>query len=421
MWNTHKPDKFKKMRIAFIGDLQYWKAEIEELGRKMEQIKRFSPDLSIVMGDFGGSKMRSAEGLEETKEYVSRAGCPFHAIFGNHDVEYWPDNINAYDPEATYRGVFGCCPNRSFKINGVLVVCLSIERQPPETMITPYTVYISEQQYLWAKNDIESNRDMPCIIVAHAPVAGSGLRCDRPMHNAALDTYLDQTFEARRWVELLRDNPQIKVWVSAHFHLGHDYDTAITKRGGVVHISCGVVTCCTRDERCHTRIADITEDKRLLVYTLDHNNDDKLILDAEIDLTGKNEPLGRIAAPKEREVLLGDDEPVCVWYDPKDDIYYISTQKGMLWEYDMGLLDISGALSYENPVKELARTDKRLCMEFAAGGFGSVELGSRKRWQYKDSLPQELKKEEALTGEKLQKPTFIVTKAKEGRYIQIFG
>ena len=93
---------------------------------------------------------------------------------------------------------------------------------------------------------------------------------------------------------------------------------------------------------------------------------------------------------------------------------------GMLWEYDMGLLDISGALAYENPVKELARTDKRLCMEFAAGGFGSVELDSRKRWQYKDALPQELKKEDSLTGEKLQKPTFTVSKAKEGRYIQIF-
>ena len=76
------------MRIAFIGDFQYWKAEIENLEYKMKQIAEHNPDLAIVMGDFGGSKMRSVEGLKETKHHVDLIGCPWLAIMGNHDVEY---------------------------------------------------------------------------------------------------------------------------------------------------------------------------------------------------------------------------------------------------------------------------------------------------------------------------------------------
>ena len=407
------------MRIALIGDLQYWMPWEENLDFKMKQIKNFSPDLSIVMGDFGGSKMRSAEGLEETKEYVSMVGCPFHAIFGNHDVEYWPDNRFAYDPEGTYQKVFGECPYTSYIINGVLVVCISIERQPFETFITPYTVYVSDKQYEWAKKEIEDHRDMPAIIIAHAPVAGSGLRCERPMHNAALDTYLDHTFKAQRWVDLLSDNPQIKVWISAHFHMGHDYESSITERHGVVHISCGVMTCCTRDERTHTRIVDITEDKKLLVYTLDHNNDKELLFDAEIDLTGKEKNKGKIACPKDHEVLIGaEDSPEKVWYDPFHNRYFVSTAQGMLWEYIEELSDFCGAVAYEKKVKELYVKENRLILVYDDFEISSVDLDSRGRWAYKDTLKQEITKEKEIYGTLLPAVEYTTRDSKEGIYIK---
>lgn len=406
------------MRLAIIGDLQYWKAEVENLGFKMEQIKKYKPDFSFVMGDVGGSQMRSETGLLETKEYVSRVGCPFHLIYGNHDVEYWLDNAGQYDPEATYRKVFSECPYKSYIFNGVLVVSLSIERQPVESFMTPYTVYISDEQYEWAKREIEDNRDKPCIIIAHAPVAGSGLRCDRPMHNAALDTYLDQTFKAQRWVDLLRDNPQIRVWVSAHFHMGHDYDTAITEREGAVHISCGVMTCCTRDERAHTRILDITDDRRLLVYTLDHSNDSELILDAEIDLTGKEESKGKISRHGKHEMLIGaDDAPVKAWYDEIHERYFVATEKGMLWEYQDKLSDFCGTLSYERAVERAYIDGCRLVMEYSDRTYASVDLNSRHRWQYKDSLDQDIRAEEGVYGKPLTEITFTTRDSKEGVYI----
>jgi len=407
------------MRFAIIGDLQYWKAEVEELSFKMEQIRKYKPDFSFVMGDVGGSQMRSEAGLLETKEYVSMAGCPFHLIYGNHDVEYWPDNRFEYDPESTYRRVFEESPYISYIFDGVLFVCLSIERQPYESFITPYTVYISDAQYEWAKDVIEKNRDIPCVMIAHAPVAGSGLRCERPMHNAALDTYLDQTFKAERWVKLLRDNPQIRVWVSAHFHMGHDYESAITEREGVVHISSGVMTCCTRDERAHTRIIDITEDKRLLVYTLDHNYDGELILDAEIDLYGKEKSKGRIKRPQRHEILIGDgDMPESLWYDERHKSYYVSTEKGMLWEFSEELCDFCGALSYEKKVSGLFLENDMLVLEYADKTAVSLDLTSRKRWQYKDSLPRELNICSSVFGKKLPYVSYDTYPSKEGIYIK---
>lgn len=406
------------MKLAIIGDLQYWKAEVENLGFKMEQIKKFDPAFSFVMGDVGGSQMRSEEGLLETKEYVSRVGCPFHLIYGNHDVEYWPDNRFEYDPEGTYRKVFGESPYTSYIFNGVLVVCISIERQPYESFITPYTVYVSDKQYEWVKNEIESNKDKPCIIIAHAPVAGSGLRCERPMHNAALDTYLDHTFKPQRWVALLRDNPQIKAWVSAHFHMGHDYDTAITQRNGVVHISCGVMTCCTRDESCNTRIIDV-KNGRLTVYTLDHNNDKELSEDAVLDLTGAEAPKGRYYIPQKGEILVGeDDSPTAVYKHPYLDRYYVATAKAFLWEYDGELWDFTGTLAYERKVKSLSADSDRLYIEFADGEIRSVDPHSRKRWQYTDHINQEYIPESELKGDILKTVPFSTFSKKEGIYVK---
>lgn len=147
------------MRIAFIGDLQYWKAEIENLEYKMKQIARHKPDFAVVMGDFGGSKMRSAEGLKETKDHVDLIGCPWQAIMGNHDVEYGPDNINAYDPMGTFRQVFGKEPWSATVINGVLVLCITVERQPFENMRTIHAVYVSDKQFAWAKQQLEAYKE----------------------------------------------------------------------------------------------------------------------------------------------------------------------------------------------------------------------------------------------------------------------
>lgn len=406
------------MRIALIGDLQYWMPEEENLAYKMGQVAKLKPDLAVVMGDFGGSKMRSAAGLEETRYHVEMIGCPWQAILGNHDVEYDPDNVNDYDPFGTFRKVFGKEPYCSIEVNGVLLLCITIERQPLESMRTIHAVYVSDSQFNWVREQLLAHKGMPTILITHAPMAGSGLRCDRPLHCAALDTYMDQTYNVNRWPALLKEFPQIKAWCSAHYHLGHDYDTAITEKDGVVHISCGVMTCCSRDESKHTRILDITDDKKLIISTLDHNNDAELKRDAVVDLTGAEPPNGRISPVVYGEMLLGEDAPEKVWYSEEYGRYYISTAEGNLWEFICSLNEFGGAISLKNKVNELSVDGDRLFLGYENGTFASVDLHSRMRWYWNNLLSQESREEGSLCGEPLPTVDFTTRNAKEGVYVK---
>ncbi len=405
------------MRIAFIGDLQYWKAEVENLEYKMKQIAAHHPDLAVVMGDFGGSQMRSVTGLEETKAYVDRIGCPWLAIMGNHDVEYNAEYMIDYDPVATFRDVFGKEPYSATVVDGVLLLCLTIERQPLDTLRTIHAVYVSDEQYEWAREQLKKHSDMPTILVTHAHLAGCGIRCDRPLHTSATDTFLDQTFKPERWQALIKEFPQIKAWCSAHLHMGHDYDSAITYKDGVLHISCGVMTCCTRDKSSNTRFIDI-KDQKLIISTLDHNNDNELIFNASLDLTANEPPSGRFYTPKKGEILIGaEDYPTAVYKHPLLDRYYIATDQEFLWEYDGELWDFIGTISYERMVKKLFAEAQRLYIEFADGEIASIDLTSRKRWQYTDHIIPDRRKEEKLLGTSLSSIPFKTRNSKEGIYV----
>ncbi len=406
------------MKIAFIGDLQYWKAEIENLEYKMKQVAAHKPDLAIVMGDFGGSKMRSVEGLEETKYHVDLIGCPWQAIMGNHDVEYNEEYMYNYDPVATFREVFGKEPYSATVTDGVLVLCITIERQPLDTLRTIHAVYVSDEQYEWAREQLKKHEGMPTILVTHAHMAGCGIRCDRPLHTSATDTYLEQTFKPERWQALTKEFPQIKAWCSAHLHMGHGYDSAITYRDGVMHISCGVMTCCTRDESCNTRIIDI-QDGKMFVLTLDHNKDENLMLDACLDLNSNNPPKGRYYLPKKGEILVGsDDKPTAVYKHPYLDRYYIATENDLLWEYDGALWDFTGTIAYGEKTKSLSADSNRLYIEFGDGEIVSLDPHSRKRWQYTDHINRESRPEESLKGEMLETIPFTTFRKKEGLYVK---
>lgn len=406
------------MRIAFIGDLQYWKAEIENLEYKMKQISAHKPDLAIVMGDFGGSKMRSVEGLCETKHHVDLIGCPWEAIMGNHDVEYNAEYMYDYDPVATFREVFGKEPCSATVIDGVLVLCVTIERQPIETLRTIHAVYVSDKQYEWVKEQLKKHAGMPTILVTHAHMSGAGIRCDRPLHTSATDTFLEQTFCPERWQALVKEFPQIKAWCSAHLHMGHDYDSAITYRDGVMHISCGVMTCCTRDESCNTRFIDINNGK-LSVLTLDHNNDKELTLDATLDLNANEPPEGRYYIPQKGEILVGaEDEPTAVYKHPYLDRYYVATKNDLLWEYDGSLWDFTGTIAYEEKIKSLSADSDRLYIEFDDERILSVDPHSRKRWQYTDHINRDSRVESELKGKMLEAIPFTTFTKKEGVYVK---
>lgn len=400
------------MRIALIGDLQYWEKEEQNFEHKLSALRELCPDHAYMLGDFGGRYMRKAEGYAETKELLSRLNCPVTVIHGNHDVEFGRDNYNSYDPAALLWDCFGLETNRAQIMNGVLFLSLSCEPQPLSGMRSIYSTYQSDKSFEWVKNQLELNKNIPAVLITHAPLAGCGIRREPPMHPAAGDTYIEQTFNPLRWHELLKSHSNIKAWVSAHLHMAHDYNRAISSYLGCVHISCGTMTGCSRDDKYHTRLLDIKE-KSISVYSYDHITD-TLIYDAEIDLVG-NDHKGKIYTAQLREILLGQDKPISVWQDL--DRCYISTEAGLLWEYEEAYNDISGALVREGTLKEISADKERIYIRTETELF-SVEKFSRGRWDIQGAFTDpERRKEKEMRGKPLLKIPYRLYPEKEGNYI----
>ena len=402
------------MRIAFIGDLQYATAKEEKLDEKMRAVGALRPDFAVMMGDFGGSHMHSVGGYRETKQYMDMIGCPWGAILGNHDVEYAPFDPDVFDFETVFVREFGREPYFTFLRDGVLYIAFGSDRRPAEDFRTHNAVFISDGRYDWVRRTLDAHPGVPTVMVTHAPAPGSGLRRVMPLHAAATDTYLDQTFKAERWLALQRDYPQIKMWFSAHLHMSHDYDAAVTHVGGVLHVSCGVMTVCARDDVHHTRILD-ADGSAATVYTFDHDTGE-LSVDLTLDLPG-GAPRGRFKVPSGREMLLGDDLPAHVWRCGTLSRHYIATRGGLLWEYLDGICEFGGAIALETPVTRAAYAGGRLFFEGAHGVF-SVDAESSGRYErIGGCTPRDDRREDALPLPEMEEVPFTTRDSKEGLYV----
>jgi hypothetical protein len=351
-------------------------------------------------------------------------GCPYHAILGNHDVECFPHNYYDNAPVAEYREAFGRDPWRAEFIGGVLFVFVTVERQPCEPMRTINAVYASDRQFRWVEEQISAHPGAPTVIVSHAPSAGSGLRCAPPLHCGALDTYLDQTYDAARWRRLIREYPQIRAWFSAHFHMGHDYDSAISERRGVVHVSCGVAFKYSRDDQRHTRFADI-DGGQMRILTFDHDRADTMLAeDAAIDLSAGTPAVGRVSREPEGEMLVGtgSGEGEGVRFVRRVGAlgrYYIATARGVLWEYDPALAEFTGALTLRRGCADLRYDGERLYFEDGVGERFSLDPASRDRFEQIGGItPQEKRAESALRGEPAENVAFTTRESREGLWVR---
>ncbi len=391
--------------------------ENENIIPMMEQLAALDLDFAVIMGDIGGGRMRTLEGFKETYDLARHLDCPYHVILGNHDTEVYPDKEVQFDSVGTYRRVFGTEPNYSFAHNGVLYICLSVESQPMETMRTIHAVYVSDEHFAWVKDQLDANPGMPTIFISHAPIAGNGLRCHRPTHTSSQDTYLDQTYNAERWGALLKEYPQIKACFSAHYHLGHDYETAITEADGVIHVSCGTLVW-GRDTSQQTRVIDVTEDKKLKIYTVDHKPGGAFREDVVIDLTGREKPSADIFKVRKGDVFLKEPKAVKVWHSRNFGKYYIFTDEKFLWEYDPELHDLTGAIVRYEDVEDLRETADKLVFS-KNGKTYSVDPHGRGRFDcYSGFAEQELTEEETGIGEPVPEVPFENVSRKDGIYVQ---
>lgn len=410
------------MKIALIGDLQYKHGEQETLRGYMAQIASWQPDLAVFLGDMGPDGMRGTkEGMLDCRGLFDLLPCETIALLGNHDVEYRPDSKTRFHrPEQWRREVFGSeTPWRAVRTERFQILCLSTERQPEETLLTQHALYSSEEQYQWARAQLESHPALPTIILSHAPVAGSGLRCCPPVHHAATDAFMGQNFDPKMWTQLLRDHKQIFLWASAHFHMGHGYDRAITDRGGVVHASCGVMCSCSRDGTRQTRLMETLPGGTVRLLTMDHLAGGTVAQDAEVYPDGRS-PRGRFCAPDAQEILIGDDHAVAAWDSPETGRVFIATQAGRLWEYDRNLSDLTGTLCVGEQTNGAALNGGRIFVQGASGVFSADANAPTRFLRLSGFVPQERRAEEAMPEEGLLHPiAFTTHRESEGEYVTL--
>lgn len=408
------------MRIAVIGDLQLSPEEHDQLTQYIHQVNQQGPDLAVFMGDMGyHGRTGSLEGMQVARQVLSQLACPFIPLMGNHDVEYLPGEQPERTPEQWYAQVFGCGQNRFAAVEkNVLLLGVSVERQPTDQLLTRHGLYVSDEQFRWVESQLQLHSDKPTILFTHAPMAGSGIRNCPPTHSAATDAYLDHSYAPERWKSLARQYPQIRAWCSAHFHMGHHYPTALTWAENVLHISCGVMTSAARDRSRQTRILDITDEGRLEISTLDHLAGSILPPEVSMSLSGERVAPQGVHVHSRQNVAIGADRALQVFSLPEKHRFFITTDQGKLWEYDRELGEILGALRKKALVLSMAYDQGRFFWQENSGEVYSVSSVDRARFDLLDGLaPQNIQKEASMPDDLLKQASFEQVEFPEGWHI----
>ena len=115
--------------------------------------------------------------------------------------------------------------------------------------------------------------------------------------------------QSRKFIEIVRENPQIKGWFSGHFHLSHDYEDSMSfpegnNRGSCVFGQTAVMTArSTRDGRRQSRLIRGNKDG-FEICTVNHAKGGEVRVDATVTYC----PDGGVSAVQahEYEELSGD-------------------------------------------------------------------------------------------------------------------
>jgi len=116
--------------------------------------------------------------------------------------------------------------NKTVLYGNILFILLSDEKDSKAT-------YISDESFLWWKEQVEKNRDKIIVIMTHAPLEGGSIIFS--------DLTDRKILRSERFLEILRKE-KIDLWLSGHLHVPHFFPRTVTKKeklnGTVfVHIS----------------------------------------------------------------------------------------------------------------------------------------------------------------------------------------
>ena len=220
---------------------------------------------------------------------------------GNHDLE----GLDEFDTdEENLRAWMDCfdykkTPYFSRRIGErTLLVGLSTVRFR-DAPYSSHEVHVDDDQIEWFRNVVRSHPDSEgwkILVFSHAPITGSGLRVLQSVHvtnGCAWLNHCSPTDVRNSFVRIVGDNPQIKCWLSGHFHLSHDYQDALVQAvpgSPCAFLQVGVMgPGSSRDQKRQSRMIRGCGGEFLQVFSINHHErvgDGKarVRLDATIDL-----------------------------------------------------------------------------------------------------------------------------------------
>ena len=207
--------------IAVLSDLHVSHENLASCRKAVDAVNDL-PGISFValLGDLC-EKTGTAEELDRAARLVGRLSAPIFVIPGNHDIRYkdrlgkdGKKEVGTPAEKATklerFRKTFKQKSLRfTMKVAGQLLVFLPIDALSGKSIVT-----ISEASLRFFREAVEANPGLPTIVFCHAPLQGSYEEEDTtltPFHATA-----QPAGDIR---DILRDNPQVYLWVAGHRHI----------------------------------------------------------------------------------------------------------------------------------------------------------------------------------------------------------
>lgn len=246
----------KKHRFAVVGDLHYEAPQDDSYRAARAQILGLGPDDIVQLGDQGGySHCGTWQSFMEGLDFLQGFDRPFATLMGNHDME-GPEYASDSETVAAWCEAFGArAPHRVFAIGPALAICLSTTRFRANRGCC-HEVFIDDSQFAWFEEMLSQNRQRPTFVFSHAPILGSGLRVLQSIHLKCPNAWLNHTDRPERFIQVVRRHPQIKLWFSAHNHLGQNYPDSFSRVGDCTFVHTGVIGDVSRDDARHSRLVE---------------------------------------------------------------------------------------------------------------------------------------------------------------------
>ena len=217
--NLHAGEK-DTYRLVILGDPHLPGKEVPAKENVIKTINSWNDvDRVVVLGDICYGLGTSDE-YAYAKRFFSQLKKPAFFINGNHDYIY--DDV--LDPKGKktktsrdnrerklklFKETFNL-PELyySLKAGNYFLIFLSADDLESNDLVR-----ISEIQLNWLRSELGQNKLIPTILFSHAPLKGTLYRYNERVNTAH---YVIQPEEKIR--ELIRQNPQIFLWVSGHTH-----------------------------------------------------------------------------------------------------------------------------------------------------------------------------------------------------------